>query len=183
MVVSKSIPAVYEIFNPIGTSFVCRLGLFKGDMPDLIVPPSLPSSGAMNVSLFLTALGLTADQFLGAQWYTTALGRMPQVTVLNNPDGSVGGKININFSSVTFDLVGAATGVPTFFVAIRAGGGVASGSVPPNTYVAFSNSAYNLYDIIIGTVGDEDSDADLKVVGGNIVAGQGYRMTDLNIEY
>ncbi|AXG66478.1 hypothetical protein JA13_075 [Dickeya phage vB_DsoM_JA13] len=178
MVASKALTALMEIFTPTSSSVQCRVGLFSGTMPDLVLPATIAQNMTIAPGTFLTALGITQAQFLGCQHYSTTVGRRPVVTIGKNADGSRNRKINVNFTAVTTDLIGAANGTPTFFVAMRSSASVTDAS----TWATFIGGT-SVDDIIIGTCGNEDSDAELKIVGSNIVLGQGYRMTDLNIQY
>lgn len=178
MVASKALAALMEIFTPTNTSVQCRVGLFSGAMPDLILPAAIAQNMIITPTAFLAALGVTQSQFLGCQHYSRTAGRLPTVTVGKNADGSRNRKININFTAVTTDLIGAANGTPTFFIGLRS----SNVATDASTWAAFI-SGTGVDDIIIGTCGNEDSDAELKVVGGSIVTGQGYRMTDMNIQY
>lgn len=176
---AKILQTVLEIFGPPATTFFCRVGLFTGTMPNLIVPDTIAQNMAITPANFMAALGVTSAQFLGCQNYSTANGRKPTVTIGQNAtDKTKTRKINVNFTAVTTDLIGAANGTPTFFIALR----TSAAGTDASTWAAFtSGSAVD--EIMIGTVGNEDSDAELKLVGGSIVIGQGYRMTDLNIQY
>jgi len=176
---AKILASIYDIFTPTSANVQCKVGLFTGVMPNLVVPDTVPQNFAITPANFMAALGVTSAQFLGCQNYTTANGRKPTVTIGQNAsDRTKTRKININFTAVTTDLIGAANGTPTFFIALR----TSAAGTDASTWAAFiSGTAVD--EIMIGTVGNEDSDAELKLVGGSIVIGQGYRMTDLNIQY
>lgn len=178
MVASKAINALLEIFTPTSTSVLCKIGLFSGTMPDLTLPSTLTQAHLLTPAQLMTALGVVQAQFLGCQNYSTTAGRRPTVTVGLNADGSKNRKVNVNFTAVTTDLVGAVAGTPTFFIALR----TTAAGTDASTWAAMTSGTY-VDDVIIGTVGNEDSDAELKLVGGSIVVGQGYRMTDINIQY
>lgn len=176
---AKILQTLLEIFTPNSTGVQCRVGLFTGTMPNLLVPDTIPQNMSITPANFMTALGVLQAQFLGCQNYTASAGRKPTVTIGQDPVTKVKNrKININFTAVTTDLIGAANGTPTFFIALRTG---ATGT-DASTWAAFTSGS-TVDAIMIGTVGNEDSDAELKLVGGSIVIGQGYRMTDLNIQY
>lgn len=176
---AKVLQSLLDIFTPTSTSVQCRVGLFNGVMPNLIVPDTIPQNMTITPANFMAALGVTSAQFLGCQGYTTLAGRKPTVTIGQDATTRVRNrKINVNFTAVTTDLIGAANGTPTFFIAMRA----SSTGTDASTWAAFTSGS-GVDEIIIGTVGNEDSDAELKLVGGSIVVGQGYRMTDLNIQY
>ena len=176
---AKALSTILEIFTPTSTSIMCKVGLFNGTMPNLILPDSIAQNFAIAPATFLAALGVTSAQFLGCQNYSTTAGRKPTVTIGQDPITKVKNrKINVNFTAVTTDLIGAANGTPTFFIALR----TSAAGTDASTWAAFT-SGTAVDEIMIGTVGNEDSDAELKVVGGVIVSGQGYRMTDLNIQY
>lgn len=176
---SKMLSAFLEIFTPPSTSFQCKIGLFNGTLPNIVaVPDTVTQTQLLTPTQLMIALGITSTQFLGCQNYSTTAGRKPLVTVGRNADYSVNRKVNVNFTAVTTDLIGAAAGTPTFFIALR----TSAAGTDASTWAAFISGTY-VDDFIIGTVGNEDSDADLKLVGGSIVSGQGYRFTDLNVQY
>lgn len=176
---AKALATILEIFTPTATTIMCKVGLFNGVMPNLIVPDTLAQNYTITPAALMTALGVTSAQFLGCQNYSTTAGRKPSVTIGQDPVTRVRNrKINVNFTAVTTDLIGAANGTPTFFIALR----TSAAGTDASTWAAFT-SGTAVDEIIIGTVGNEDSDAELKIVGGVVVTGQGYRMTDLNIQY
>lgn len=178
MVASKSLNSLLEVFTPTAATFFCKIGLFTGTMPDLILPSTITQAHLLTPAQLFAALGIVQAQFLGCQNYSTTAGRKPTVTVGTNADGSKNRKVNVNFTAVTTDLVGAVAGTPTFFVGLR----TSAAGTDASTWAAMISGTY-VDDVIIGTVGNEDSDAELKLVGGAVVVGQGYRMTDINIQY
>ena len=176
---AKALATILEIFTPTSTGMMCKVGLFNGVMPNLIVPDTIAQNHTISPAAFMTALGVTSAQFLGCQNYSTTAGRKPTVTIgQDTATRAKNRKVNVNFTAVTTDLIGAGNGTPTFFIALR----TSSAGTDASTWAAFT-SGTSVDEIMIGTVGNEDSDAELKVVGGVIVSGQGYRMTDLNIQY
>ena len=50
-----------------------------------------------------------------------------------------------------------------------------------DTFAGFAAGA-TAYEIIVGTVGDENSAADMKILGGAVVAGQPVRIADMRIK-
>lgn len=174
MQISKGLAPIYDVFVPTTTSVLGKIGLFTGAMPSLSsLPPNINQNGSISVAQLLTDLGVVQAQFLGNINFTTAVTRKPVVT-----HDAVARKIGVSFSNITTDLLGIAVGTPTFFIAIS----TASVGTDASSWAAFISGG-NAYSVIIGTVGDEDSNAEMKLVGGKIVAGQGYRFTDLAISY
>lgn len=176
---SKMLSAFLEIYTPPSTQFFCKVGLFSGTMPNLVaVPDTTTQNHLLTPAQLFTALGIVQAQFLGCQNYSTTVGRKPNLTLGRNADFSMNRKVNVNFTAVTTDLIGAANGTPTFFIGLR----TSAAGTDASTWAAFNSGSY-IDEFIIGTVGNEDSDAELKLVGGSIVTGQGYRFTDLNLQY
>ncbi len=176
---SKMLSAFLEIFTPPSTQFFCKVGLFTGTLPNVIaVPDTTNQAHQLTPTQLFVALGITSSQFLGCQNYSTTAGRKPNVTIGRNADYTVNRKLNVNFTPVTTDLVGMASGTPTFFIGLR----TSAAGTDASSWAAMISGSY-VDEFIIGTVGNEDSDADLKLVGGSVVGGQGYRFTDLNLQY
>lgn len=174
MQISKGLAPIYDVFVPTTTGVLGKIGLFTGAMPSLnSLPPNINQNGQLGIAQMLTDLGVLQAQFLGNINFTNAATRKPVVT-----HDVVARKIGVSFSNITTDLLGIAVGTPTFFIAL----GTSTASTDASSWAAFISGTY-AYSVIIGTVGDEDSNAEMKLVGGKIVAGQGYRFTDLAISY
>lgn len=174
MQISKGIAPIYDIFSPFSASFLSKIGLFTGTMPALNnLPPNINQGGMLTVAQMLTDLGVLQAQFLGSINFSNNVSRKPVLT-----HDITARKIGVSFSSITTDLIGAVAGTPTFFIAI----GTSSAGTDASSWAAFISGTY-AYSVIIGTVGDEDSTAEMKLVGGHIAVGQGYRFTDLALSY
>lgn len=175
---AKALPVLLDIFTPPGATILSKVGLFTGQMPDLRATPSITQPYAITPAQLFADLGILQAQFLGCINFTSAANRKPTCTLGKNLDGTYNRKLNINFSNITSDLIGTVAGTPTFFVAMK----TSAAGTDASSWAAMV-SGTNLLDVIIGSVGDEDSNADLKLVGGKIVVGQGYRFTDFNIQF
>lgn len=173
MQISKGLISIYDIFVPTSTSVLSKIGLFSGVMPSLIIPPSLTQAMALTPAQFMSDLGIAQAQYLGHINFTSATTRKPVLT-----NDTVNRKIGVSFSAITTDLIGAVAGTPTFFIAMS----TIAASTDVSNYAAWVSGS-GVDTIIMGTVGDEDSNAELKLVGGKIVVGQGYRFTDLSLSY
>lgn len=143
------------------------IGIFKGTVPDLdAVVAALSTSNAITAAQLATALGATTDNCLAVQ-------RFPTMTTSYDPAMNVW---RVPLSTLTASVPGLATGVPTFAV-IRQGSAVGSA----DTWAGGFANAVNVVNAMLVTVGSDASDAELRILGGQIVSGQSYRMTDLQV--
>jgi len=143
------------------------VAIFKGPVPDLdAVISSLSTTNVLSSSQLATALGATTDNCLAVQ-------RLPVMTPAYDPAMNV---LRIGFSSLTGSVSGVATGVPTFAI-IRQGSGPGSA----DTWAGGFSNGVNVLNVMMVTCGSDASDAELRILGGQIVSGQSYRMTDLQI--
>ncbi|QZE56278.1 hypothetical protein pEaSNUABM3_00081 [Erwinia phage pEa_SNUABM_3] len=84
--------------------------------------------------------------------------------------------INLPFSSQPNTMTIATSGTPTWFL-MRVTS-VASAGDSWTNFVAGTNC----YALMTGTVGDENSTADLRILGGTVTAGQPVRVADMRIK-
>lgn len=163
---SKSIGsnAVSSIFN--AADNVSMLALFSGPIPDVSsILPVLGTSGtAPSCAAVCTALGITQDSMLSVL-------SIPSLGYVSNANGRV-----IQFSTMTDLMKGLASGTPTYAIVRQASGAAASAS-----YSTFASTSLLCNNLMILTVGDEKSSADIQILGGKIVSGQNYSLTDLLI--
>lgn len=141
------------------------IGIFKGTVPDLdAVIAALTTTNTITAVSMCTALGATADNCLAVQ-------RLPLMTPTYDPAMNVW---RLGLSSLVANLPGLASGTPTYAL-IRQANSVGSA----DTYAGGFANAVQVNNVLLATVGSESSDAELRILGGQIVSGQSYRMTDL----
>ena len=160
-----ALTALNQMFTATGN--FTSIGIFKGPVPDLdSLVASLAANNTINATVMSTALGATSDNCLAVQ-------RLPTMTPAYDPAMNVW---RVGFSSLTASIPGLATGVPTYAI-IRQGS--AAGNA--DTYAGGFANGVLVYNVMLVTVGSDSSDAELRILGGQIVSGQSYRMTDLQV--
>jgi hypothetical protein len=82
-----------------------------------------------------------------------------------------GGQLVIPFSAASLRVTPIVNGTPTWFLYATASSAITN---------AETGSA-QLYMPIVGTVGDENSNADMIIVGGNILVGINYQLMDIKL--
>ena len=94
-----------------------------------------------------------------------------QVPEIGNKDGY----LSFPFASLTPQAGGTVitSGTPTW-------GGIVYGCVGAS---GFANNTYNAYHLAVFSVGSEFSNADVILKGGNVTAGNVFKLNDLNIPY
>ena len=100
----------------------------------------------------------------------TLLGMIPNFTAAVNAYVS-GGQLVIPFSAASLRVTPIVEGTPTWFLYATASSAVTN---------AETGSA-QLYMPIVGTVGDENSSADMIIVGGNLLTGVNYQLMDIKL--
>lgn len=154
-----------QIFTASGN--FTSIGIFKGAVPDLdALVAALSANNLTTAVQMCNALGATSDNCLAVQ-------RLPQMTPAYDPAMNVW---RIGFSALTGSIPGLATGTPTYAIIRQAS---AAGSA--DTYAGGFANSVNITNVMLVTVGSDASDAELRILGGQIVAGQSYRMTDLQV--
>lgn len=142
------------------------IGIFKGPVPDLdVLVNSLGSNNLISATNMLNALGATSDNCLSAL-------RLPVMTPTFDPVMNVW---RLGLSALVANLPGLASGVPTYAIVRQATNGAGSA----DTYAGALANNVNIGNVMLLSVGGESSDAELRILGGQIVSGQSYRMTDL----
>lgn len=144
------------------------IAFFKGTVPDLdaLINSFAAGTNVISAAAMATALGATTDNCLAVQ-------RLPLLTPTYDPQMNVW---RVGLSALTGNVPGLASGVPTYAI-IRQGTSTAAA----DTWSGGFANAVNVANIMLFTVGDETSNAELRLLGGQIVSGQSYRMTDLQI--
>ncbi|QYW04754.1 hypothetical protein MPK74_gp086 [Erwinia phage pEa_SNUABM_7] len=146
---------------------VLHVGLFNGTMPTddqilaLLGSSQLPTWTAAAVAPFATA-----SNFLGD---LACLSIVPTI----DPDAL---SLVIPLSSQANNFVIATSGTPTWFM-MRLCAAASAGSAFANWSASTTCSA-----LVWGTVGDENSTADLKIVGGTVTANVAVRPSDIRIK-
>ncbi|QZE59659.1 hypothetical protein pEaSNUABM39_00079 [Erwinia phage pEa_SNUABM_39] len=145
-----------------------HIGLFNGTMPTDAQLSALitPIANAVTWSSATIAPFATATNFLG----DLMCGAMP---IVMDYDNNV---IQLPFSAQQNLATIATSGTPTWFMMRLSAASAA------DTFAGFAGGGTG-YVIIVGTVGDENSTADLKIVGGTVTAGQPLRLADMRIKY
>ena len=100
----------------------------------------------------------------------TLLGMIPNFTTAVNAYVS-GGQLVIPFSAASLRVTPIVEGTPTRFLYSTSSAAITN---------AETGSA-QLYMPIVGTVGDENSSADMIIVGGNILTGINYQLMDIKL--
>ncbi|QZE59992.1 hypothetical protein pEaSNUABM35_00075 [Erwinia phage pEa_SNUABM_35] len=146
-----------------------HIALFSGTPPtDAQLNAMIGTAGqaitwsAAAISSFATATNFLGDVMCGV------------MTVTMDIDNNV---MQLPFSAQTNLATIASSGTPTWFM-MR----LASAASAVDTFAGFAAGG-SAYVVITGTVGDENSNADLKIVGGTVVAGQPLRLADMRIKY
>ena len=143
------------------------IGIFKGAVPDLdALVAALSASNAITTATMCATLGATTDNCLAVQ-------RLPTMAPAYDPAMNVW---RIGLSALTGSIPGLATGVPSYAI-IRQGTGAGSA----DTWAGGFANNVNVSNVMMVTAGSDSSDAELRILGGQIVSGQSYRMTDLQI--
>lgn len=145
-----------------------HLALFSGTPPTdeqlqalLTTANTLTTWSAAAISAFATPTNFLGNVSLGTFTPTMDYDN----NVLNLPLSSQPNVFNI-----------AASGTPTWFMLRQCSAGTAV-----DNWTGFTTGT-NLHNCIVGTVGDENSNADLKILGGAVVAGQLLRVADMRIK-
>ncbi|WOL24650.1 hypothetical protein fHeYen902_304c [Yersinia phage fHe-Yen9-02] len=163
----------------LGAGNTTHIGVFSGDAAtittamkayyrDTAKPLTNPSNLEVWDASTLATFGLTDTNFLGVFVCNEAVTRTID---------SVTGSLTFNLSATGGDLISLKSGTPSVFVLRYST--VASSTVSFASFAASSGANV----IMFGTVGDENSEADLKILGGALTQGQHYRMTDLTINF
>lgn len=145
-----------------------HIGLFNGTVPTDAQLSALMTTVANAITWSPAAIApfATAANFLG----DLMCGTMP---IVMDYDNNV---IQLPFSAQQNLATIATSGTPTWFMMRLA----AAQAV--DTFAGFSGGGTG-YVVIVGTVGDENSTADLKIMGGTVTAGQPLRLADMRIKY
>lgn len=147
-----------------------HIGLFKGAVPRLedalVVTPGTPNSTLISLATAFTNMGIVQANYLGSIV-------CPAITPVINVDART---VTLPLSTLSQSVLGLAGGTPTYFVLRQC-----SVAAAAQTWAGFNSTGY-INNLIIGTVGTDSSDAELRFIGGNIVAGQTYRLLDLNFQ-
>lgn len=145
-----------------------HLALFNGAMPTDAQLMALTTVAANSITWTAAAIApfATAANFLG----NVMCGVMP---IAMDYDNNV---IQLPFSSQQNLMTIATSGTPTWFM-MRL-----SAAQAVDTFAGFSGGGVG-YVVIVGTVGDENSTADLKILGGTVTAGQPVRASDMRIKF
>lgn len=153
-----------KVFN--GVDSAVMMGLFSGNaIPDVGILSSLYSGGnTPTCAQVASALGLTSSTVLGV------------LALPANNSSWVNNKLVIPLSSITSLMQVTQTGVPKFAV-FRLSGNAATA----NTFAEFASSSYTCKELLIVSVGDEKSTAEIQILGGSVTSGKQYTMTDLVI--
>lgn len=138
------------------------IALFTGTTPDIDKAGTLFTSGnSVTCADVMASMGVTSSQCLGCM-------RLP-VPTSNITENS----IHIFLSGMSRLLAATQSGTPTFAI-IRGSVDVAT----TDTYASF-NSTSVAGEVLIVSVGDEKSNADIQILGGTMTSGQQYRLSDL----
>ena len=151
------------------TAGFTHVALFSGTPPtDDQLQTLLGTTNTMTSwSATLIAAFATQTNFLG----NVALGAyVPTMDYDNNV-------LNLPLSAQPNLFTIATSGTPTWFMLRQC-----SAAITQDAWANFVQGT-NLYNCIIGTVGDENSAADLKIVGGTVTAGQPLRIPDMRIKF
>ncbi|QZE58984.1 hypothetical protein MPK64_gp081 [Erwinia phage pEa_SNUABM_16] len=146
-----------------------HVGLFSGTPPTdaqlsaMITTASTTAPwSASAISAFATAANFLGDVMCGV---------VPIAMDMDNNIMQIPLSAQANLATI------AAAGTPTWFM-MR----LAQTASAADTFAGFTTGS-NAYVIITGTVGDENSNADLKIVGGTVAMNQPLRIADLRIKY
>lgn len=146
-----------------------HIALFSGEPPtDAQLNAMITTSGqtipwsAAAINSFASALNFLGDVTCGI------------MTVTMDLDNNV---MQLPFSAQANLATIAASGTPTWFM-MR----LTAAASAADTFAGFAAGS-SAYVVITGTVGDENSNADLKIVGGTVIAGQPLRLADMRIKY
>ncbi len=147
----------------------CHLALFSGPVPtdDQMMGLLYPLSSVAPMSAALIAAFAPSSAFLGDVALNSFI---PTV----DADNMI---YQLPLSAQSNNIAIAASGTPTFFI-FRQG----STAQPASTFDGFA-AAGNAYTLLWGTVGNENSTADMKIVGGTVTAGQAIRPSDIRIKF
>lgn len=149
------------------TTNATSIAIFKGTIPDLDASvPLLSTNNTFTASSMFPAIGATSDNCL-------AVLRLPQLTPVYDPQTNVW---RVGLSSLTANMLGLATGTPTYALVRQS-----TVAATADNYAAGFANGVNVNNLLLVTVGADTSDAELRILGGQIVSGQSYRMTDLQI--
>lgn len=147
---------------------IVHVALFSGTPPTddqlqtmLATTNTMTSWSASLISAFATQTNFLGNVALGAF--------VPTMDFDNNV-------MNLPLSAQPNLFTIATSGTPTWFMLRQC-----SASITADAWANFV-SGTNLYNCIVGTVGDENSAADLKIVGGTVTAGQPLRVPDMRIK-
>lgn len=151
------------------TATACHVALFSGTPPTddqlqamIATANSQIAWTASTISAFATSANFLGDVALAS--FTPALD-------IDNNTLLIPLSAQANLATV------ASTGTPTWFM-LR----LTSATTATDTFVGFTTGT-NAYVIITGTVGDENSAADMKVLGGTVTVGQPLRIADMRIKF
>lgn len=155
--------------NTAVTDRTCHLALFSGPVPTDDQMMTLLGSAASVAPISAAAIAsfATASNFLGS----VALGSFTPVV---DPDNMI---LQLPLSAQTNNIAVAASGTPTFFIFRQL-----TTAQTASTFDAFAATG-NAYTLLWGTVGNENSQADMKIVGGTVTAGQAIRPSDIRIKF
>ncbi|AWY08358.1 hypothetical protein HOT49_gp081 [Erwinia phage vB_EamM_Alexandra] len=146
-----------------------HIGLFSGTMPTDDQLMALITTVANGV-------GWSAAAISG---YATAANFLGDVTcgIMNIPMDIENNVIQLPFSAQQNLATIALSGTPTWFM-MR----LNTTASAADTFAGFT-VAGSAQVIIVGTVGDENSAADMKILGGTVTAAQPLRLSDMRIKY
>lgn len=148
---------------------IVHVALFSGTPPTddqlqtlLATTNTMTSWSASLISAFATQSNFLGNVTLGA------------FTPTMDYDNNV---FNLPLSAQPNLFTIATSGTPTWFMLRQC-----SAAITTDAWANFVQGT-NLYNCLVGTVGDENSAADLKIVGGTVTAGQPVRVPDMRIKF
>lgn len=169
------------------TGLTASFSFWDGAMPDLnaVFNPDTITT----LSTLLTALGLDQSRFIGAINPSNL-----QAGTTNWIDTNVPGLVNIRNTRSVRNMVAQKSSSPTICLMIYIPDwnatmtNFAGGSNAAITWAQFMAQNLNLGVVTSGgatiglfTAGDEQSDAEVRLLGGSVVSGNSYRLSDLTL--
>lgn len=163
----QAMTALVSRFQPGATSNAAyiHIGLFSGEPP---TDDKLMSiiGGASSAATWPSTTLTPSENFLG----DVALG---SITPVMDFDNNI---LVLPFSAQANQITIAKSDIPTWFI-LR----VSTTGNAADNWTGFSASA-PVWAVVAGTVGDENSNADMKILGGAVTAGQPVRIADMRIK-
>lgn len=155
---------------------------WDGPVPDL--NSAITNDTVLNLTTLLANLGLDSTKFIGA---TCPNDIQAGSSIFIDPTDL--GAVHFRNSRSTNTMQAQKTGAPTlclFLFAWAGATGTPLGGMGNNiTYANFIAGSYDMVngDTYIGilTAGDETSDAEVRLLGGQVTAGSAYRLSDFTI--